>query len=258
MKTSFFSRINPFKRQQYTGSIPDNVTKHVTAAVTPRIVTFENLESNKSYKIYFSNPFLKYHNSSELILQITNDVIKDHSGIKYRTAIYNTSANVALASKDGSVRLLHNNSIYNYPMGVFVQPDFNDYSPINDYLDSSKFENLNGLNVDAIEEVPSEGGGQNAVRIAANLRKREEPQKRHKQQIYIQYMYIWQIQNGKKQQTKTDPEELQTSRQCMYADIQSPSFHTRHVRLFQEPDIPNGPSRVDHCRRRHRQDPRSR
>ena len=64
-------------------------------------------------------------------------------------------------------------------------------------------------------------------------------------------MYICRI-DGEKQQTKTDSEEFQTSRQCLHTDIQSPSIHPCDVRLFQEPDLPHGPYRVDYRRRRHR------
>ena len=56
------------------------------------------------------------------------------------------------------------------------------------------------------------------------------------------YMCCSQI-NGKIEETnKANCTEFQTIRQCLYADIQSPSIHPDHVFLFQKSDISNGPN----------------
>lgn len=102
------------------------------------------------------------------------------------------------------------------------------------------------------------GGGEAKSKISSSLEspqiKNPEKKKDTLKNINSTYtvQYIRAIEPDAAQEQKTNLEKLQTVCQCLYTDIQSPSIHPHHVRLFQEPDLPHGPRWMDYRRRRHR------
>lgn len=230
-------------------------------------VNFDDIQVNNIYFIHFVDDLLVYDLPVYSCTQFTcyikgefektivdaNNSENTKQTIKYLLGTCGSNRLISLVSNGNTVKLFHNNSLHGFrKLGGEVRLNFQNKDELVEYLQTETiFKKLHSFDVIIITEypksipqlgivypiftpyeelvthtLPRRRGGEEKRQISE---KEKNLQKNINKQIYIQYMYIWQIQNGKKQQTKADSEEFQTSRQCLYTDIQSPSFHPHHV-----------------------------